>query len=54
MLPAAISVIAFLIGMAWFEAHADETGAKFSFEEHSVKFHNQDVNLAGRAIASLW
>jgi pimeloyl-ACP methyl ester carboxylesterase len=47
MLPAAISVIAFLIGMAGFEAHADETGAKFSFEEHSVRFHNQEVNLAG-------
>jgi len=47
MFPAAISVIALLIGMAGFEAHADETGAKFSFEEHSVKFHNQDVNLAG-------
>src|SRR5687767_11470884 len=31
MLPAAISVIAFLIGMAGFEAHADETGATFSF-----------------------
>ena len=47
MLPAAIPVIAFLIGMAGPEAHADETGAKFSFEEHSVKFYNQDVNLAG-------
>ena len=47
MLPAAIPVIAFLIGMAGLEAHADETGAKFSFEEHSVEFHNQDVNLAG-------
>lgn len=47
LFPAAISVIAFSIGMAGFQAHADETGAKFSFEEHSVKFHNQDVNLAG-------
>ena len=47
MLPAAISVIAFLSGMGGFEALADETGAKFSFEEHSVRFHNQDVNLAG-------
>src|SRR6476660_1415538 len=47
MLPAALSLIALLIGMVGFEAHADETGAKSSFEEHSVKFHNQDVNLAG-------
>jgi len=47
MLPGAIFVIAFLIGMAGFEAHADETGATFSFEERSVKFQNQDVNLAG-------
>jgi pimeloyl-ACP methyl ester carboxylesterase len=47
MLPAAISVIPFLISMAVFEAQADETGAKFSFEEHPVEFHNQDVNLAG-------
>jgi pimeloyl-ACP methyl ester carboxylesterase len=47
MLPAATFVIAFLSGMAGFEAHADETGAKFSFEEHSVTFHNQDVKLAG-------
>ncbi|HEX4143476.1 MAG TPA: alpha/beta fold hydrolase [Pirellulales bacterium] len=47
MLPAAMSVIAFLIGMAGLEAHADETRAKVSFEEHSVEFHNQDVKLAG-------
>lgn len=47
MLPSAISVIAFLLGMTGFEAHADETGAKFRSEEHAVKFHNQDVNLAG-------
>jgi alpha-beta hydrolase superfamily lysophospholipase len=48
MLPAAISVIAFfLIGMAGIEAHADETGAKLSFEEHRVEFHNEDVKLAG-------
>jgi dienelactone hydrolase len=46
-MPAAIPLIAFLIGMAGTEAHADEIGAKFSFEEHSVEFHNQDVNLAG-------
>jgi pimeloyl-ACP methyl ester carboxylesterase len=47
MLPAAISVIAFLIGMAGFEAQADDTGATLSFEEHFVEFHNQDVKLAG-------
>jgi dipeptidyl aminopeptidase/acylaminoacyl peptidase len=47
MLPAAIPVIASLTGMVGLEAHAGETGAKFSFEEHSVKIHNQDVNLAG-------
>jgi dienelactone hydrolase len=47
MLPAAISVIAFLVVIAGFEARAAETRAKFSFEEHSVKFHNRDVNLAG-------
>jgi dienelactone hydrolase len=33
--------------MAGFEAHANETGAKFGFEEHRVEFHNQDVKLAG-------
>src|ERR1700709_1765535 len=47
MLPAAIPVIAFLIGMAGPEAHAEETGAKSRFEEHRVEFHNQGVNLAG-------
>ena len=47
MLPAAIPVIAFLIGMAGPEARADETGAKSRFEEHPVEFHNQDVKLAG-------
>ncbi|MCE9525718.1 MAG: alpha/beta fold hydrolase [Planctomycetales bacterium] len=47
MLPAAISVITFLIGMAGFESRAEETGAKFSFKEHPVEFHNQDVRLAG-------
>ena len=31
-LAAAISVIAFLIGMAGLKAHADETGGKFNFE----------------------
>ncbi|MFN0020181.1 MAG: hypothetical protein ACKVP0_18120 [Pirellulaceae bacterium] len=47
MLPAAISVVAFLIGMSGQSAQAEETGVKFSFEEHSVEFHNQDVKLAG-------
>ncbi len=47
MLPAAISVLAFLIGMAGFEADADETGATCSFEEHPVEFHNRDVRLTG-------
>jgi alpha-beta hydrolase superfamily lysophospholipase len=47
MLPAAIPVIAFLIGMSGPEAGADETGVKSRFEEHSVEFHNQAVNLAG-------
>lgn len=42
-----MTVFAFFIGMAGFEAHADETELKFRFEEHSVTFHNQDVNLAG-------
>jgi alpha-beta hydrolase superfamily lysophospholipase len=46
MLPAAMSVIASLISMAGFEAPA-ETGARFSFEEHRVEFHNQDVKLVG-------
>ena len=47
MLPAAIPVIAFSIGMAGLEVQADETKAKSSFEEHPVEFHNQDVKLAG-------
>ena len=47
LLPAAIPVIAFLIGMAGPQAHADETGATSSFEERFVEFHNQDVKLAG-------
>ena len=47
MLPAAISVIAVLIGVAGPGAHTDEIGAKFSFEEHSVEFHHRDVKLAG-------
>ena len=47
MLPAAIPVIAFVIGMAGPAASADETGAESRFEEHPVEFHNQDVKLAG-------
>jgi pimeloyl-ACP methyl ester carboxylesterase len=47
MLPAAIPAIAVLIGMASCEAHADELGTIFSFDEHSVEFHNQDIKLAG-------
>jgi uncharacterized protein len=40
-------VVAFVLGMTGSAARADETGAKFRFEEHSVEFHNQDVKLAG-------
>jgi pimeloyl-ACP methyl ester carboxylesterase len=47
MLPAAILVLAFLIGTACPAANAAETGATFSVEEHFVEFHNQDVHLAG-------
>ena len=47
MLPAAIPVIAFAIGMAGPASSADETGAESKFEEHHVEFHNQDVKLAG-------
>jgi alpha-beta hydrolase superfamily lysophospholipase len=47
MSPAAIPVIAFVIGMAGAATGADETGAKSRFEEHHVEFHNQDVKLAG-------
>jgi pimeloyl-ACP methyl ester carboxylesterase len=47
LLPAAIAVIAFLIGMSETEARANETGASSSFEEHPVEFHNQGVKLAG-------
>jgi pimeloyl-ACP methyl ester carboxylesterase len=47
MLPAAIPVIAFVIGMAGQATRADETGEKARFEEHPVAFHNQDVKLAG-------
>ena len=47
MLPAAILVIAFVIGMAGPSASADETGVESRFEEHPVEFHNQNVKLAG-------
>jgi len=47
MLPAAIPVMAFLIGMSGPEARANETGAESRFEEHSVEFHNRAVKLAG-------
>jgi pimeloyl-ACP methyl ester carboxylesterase len=47
MLAAAISVVAFVIGMTGPAAIADETGAESRFEEHHVEFHNQDVKLAG-------
>ena len=47
MLPAAIAVIAFLIGMSGSEACADETGVESRFEESPVEFHNQAVKLAG-------
>ena len=46
MLPASLSLITLLIGMAAFDVHADETGEKFSFEEHLVEFHNRDISLA--------
>jgi len=47
MLPAAISAIAFVIGMAGQSTSADENGAKSRFEEHLVEFRNEDVKLAG-------
>ncbi len=47
MLPAAIPVIAFLIGMSGAAACANETGVQSGFEEHLVEFHNHDVKLAG-------
>ena len=47
ILPSAIRVVAFVIGMAGSAASADETGADSRFEEYSVEFHNQDVKLAG-------
>jgi pimeloyl-ACP methyl ester carboxylesterase len=46
--PAAIAVIAFLIGMSGTEARAADEAEKGSgFEEHPVEFHNQSVKLAG-------
>jgi dienelactone hydrolase len=47
MLPAAISVIALLIGMSGRAACANETGVPSGCEEHRVEFHNHDVKLAG-------
>ena len=47
ILPAAIPVIIFVIGMAGPETSAEETGAESRFEEHPVEFHNQAVKLAG-------
>jgi dienelactone hydrolase len=47
MLPAAIPVIALLIGMSGQAASANETGVQSGFEEHRVELHNQDVKLAG-------
>ncbi len=47
MWPAAIAVIALLIGMSGQAAHADETGPPSGFEEHHVEFHNHGVKLAG-------
>jgi uncharacterized protein len=47
MLPAAIPVIALLIGMSGPTACANETGAQSEFEEHRVEFHNHDVKLSG-------
>jgi uncharacterized protein len=47
MLPAAIPVIALLIGMGWPAASANEPGANFRLEEQHVEFQNQDVKLAG-------
>ncbi len=46
VLAAAISVVAFVIGMTGPAASADETGAESRFEHH-VEFHNQEVKLAG-------
>lgn len=47
MFPAAITVIALLMGMNVPAACADETGVQSGFEEHRVEFHNGDVKLAG-------
>jgi len=47
VLPAAIRVVALLIGMSGQAACANETGVQSRFEEHRVEFHNQDVKLAG-------
>jgi pimeloyl-ACP methyl ester carboxylesterase len=47
ILPAAIAVIALLVGMSGRAACAYETGVRSGLEEHRVEFHNQDVKLAG-------
>jgi dienelactone hydrolase len=47
MLPGAIFVIAFAIGIGRPQASAAETGAEIISEEHRVEFYNQDVKLAG-------
>ena len=45
--PAAIPIIALLIGMIQPTVCADENGLQSGFEEHLVEFHNGDVRLAG-------
>jgi pimeloyl-ACP methyl ester carboxylesterase len=47
MFPAAIPVIALLIGTSGPAAWANETGVPSGFEEHRVEFHNHAVKLAG-------
>jgi acetyl esterase/lipase len=47
MLPLAIAVISFLIGMGARQASANQTEAGSQLEEHAVEFHNQGVTLAG-------
>jgi hypothetical protein len=47
MLPAAMPVIAFVIGMVGAKAFAEGSGALSRFEEQTVGIHNQDVKLAG-------
>lgn len=47
MLPAALPLIVFAIGIGEAVASAEEAGAESRFEEHSVEFHNKAVKLAG-------